>query len=375
MNTRIRDALVCALFAAFLSGMLGMFFALPERAFSEKEKRYLEKRPALSMKTLLSGDFGERAESWAADHLPGRDLFIGLNAAAERAAGLQVTKEIYIGRDGRLFERPCTDDDGTLEKNRAAIAEFAGAVGKTVDVMLVPSAGFLMRDQISDLADPYTDDRLIAEFFAQESDAIHPVELLAPFSAFPAPETLFYRTDHHWTSRGAYEAYRIYCAEKGKTPLPPDSYRITTEGGFYGTTYARACFWGLPPETLELWSSGGHYRVSFSEKEGSFDSLFFRDRLQEADKYPVWLDGNHPLVTIENLDPAAEGSLLVIRDSFANCLGCFLADSWKTVTLLDLRYYKEDAAALCAERQFDDILMVYSLRNFLTDSNLAWLRE
>ena len=373
MNTRIRDALLCALFGAFLLGMLGGLLFGRDQKFSEKEKRYLAERPALKLKTLFSGEYGQDVEDWAADHLPGRDFLVGLNARAERALGLQVTKEIYIGGDGRLFERPSAYDPAVLEKNRAAVSAFAETVGKPVDVMLVPSAGYLMQDQISNLSDPYEDDKILENAFPQENGLIRPINLLSVLAASPTPEAFFYRTDHHWTSLGAYEAYRLYCTEKGKTPLPPERYEIERVEGFYGTTYTRARFWALPSEPLELWNGPGRFRVSFSEKDGVYDQLFFRERLKETDKYPVWLDGNHPLVTIENLNPEAEGSLLVIRDSYANCLGCFLADSWKTVTLADLRYFKDSVSALCAERQFDDILLVYSVRNYMTDSNLSWL--
>lgn len=87
----------------------------------------------------------------------------------------------------------------------------------------------------------------------------------------------------------------------------------------------------------------------------------------------MWLDGNHPLVTITNSSPQAQGKLLVIRDSFANCMGCFLADSYKTVVLADLRYYRQPLSLLCESEGFDDILFMYSVGNFMSDSNIVWL--
>ena len=100
--------------------------------------------------------------------------------------------------------------------------------------------------------------------------------------------------------------------------------------------------------------------------------VFYWERLEEADKYTVFLDGNHSLVRIHN--PAAEGKLLVIRDSFSNCLGCFLAESYGEVVLVDLRYYKQPVSELADLEQFDSILVCYSIGNFLTDANILWLR-
>ena len=86
----------------------------------------------------------------------------------------------------------------------------------------------------------------------------------------------------------------------------------------------------------------------------------------------MFLDGNHSVVRIHN--PAGKGKLLVIRDSYANLLGTFLAESYETVVLVDLRYYKNPVSQLIAEEGCDEILIAYSLGNFMTDANIVWLR-
>lgn len=366
----ILPAAFCLYLGLFLLG----FLLLPGKGYSEKEKRALAAFPALSAESLLSGRFESELESWAAEQLPGRDFFVSLNARFERAAGLQVTKEIYLGEDGRLFERPSVLDPQSLTRNRRALETFAEQLGQEVYVMLVPSAGYLMPEKIEGLADPYRDGEITAAFFDGAGERLIPVPLTERFEAEADRGALFYRTDHHWTSRGAYEAFRLFAEQVGKSVPAAEDYTVERVGGFWGSCWSRAGFWSIPPEELELWSSGGEMRVTFSEREGSHDGLFFRERLEAADKYPVWLDGNHPLVTVENLDPAAQGRLLVIRDSFANCLGCFLADAWKEVTLVDLRYYREPVSALCEGEGYDQILFVYSIRNLTTDSNIVWLR-
>ena len=373
MNARKRDALLCIGFCVFLGLALLAFLLSPPRAFSPREKRVLSPAPELSWAALASGDFGRRCEDYAADHLPGRDALIGLNARAERLMGLQATEEIYLGESGRLYERPCRPDPAVSRRNMDALNAFADTVGQRVDMLLIPSAGYMLRGDIRGVADPYVDDRLIAEAYALAGEGVRTVELLPDFSREASPEALYYKTDHHWTSLGAYTAYAGYMDLLGRDFPAREDYSVTEERGFYGSTYSRACLWDRPSESLELWDGGGSFTVSFSDREGRFDSLFFPERLKEADKYPVWLDGNHPLVTIQNSSPQAQGKLLVIRDSFANCMGCFLADSYKTVVLADLRYYKQPLSLLCREEGFDDILFVYSIGNFMSDSNIVWL--
>ena len=109
-----------------------------------------------------------------------------------------------------------------------------------------------------------------------------------------------------------------------------------------------------------------------AESEETHDGVFYWERLEEEDKYTVNLDGNHSLVRTEN--PDGEGKLLVIRDSFANSLGTFLAGEYETVVLVDLRYYRQSVSDLLEQEPFDRVLVCYSLSNFLTDTNLPWLR-
>lgn len=372
MKTKLRDKIICLLFLLSLFVMAALFVLLPREDFSQKEKRYLEKTPELSWKSLSSGDFGDKAEKYMADHLPFRDFLVGLSANAERLMGLQVTKDIYVGRSGRLYEAPYRQDTAATETNMEAINGFAKTLDIPVDFMLVPSAGYMMQDDIGGLKDPYIDDELISQAYGLAGENVRCIGLLDTFAGSER-ERLYYRTDHHWTGYGAWLAYREYMDSLGRESREEPDYGLSYVPGFYGSTYSRSCLWQYPPEDMEIWDDGGSYSVRFSDREGEFDSLFFPERLEEADKYTYWLDGNHPLVYIENRSPQARGSLLVIRDSYSNCLGCFLAGSYKTVVLADLRYYKEPLSELYRQEDFDNVLIVYSIGNFLTDNNFVWL--
>lgn len=372
MKGKLRDYILCLLFLLSVFAMAALFLLLPKEDFSQKEKRYLEKAPELSWESLSSGDFGEDAEKYMADHLPFRDFFVGLAANAQRLMGLQVTKDIYVGDSGRLYEAPYRENAAATESNMEAINAFAEKLGRKVDFMLVPSAGYMMQEDISGLKDPYMDDELIAAAYGLAGEELRCIDLLEAFAGADRGR-LYYRSDHHWTAYGAWLAYREYMASLGREGKAMEDYSLSYIPGFYGSTYSRSCLWQTPPEDMEVWDDGGTYTVSFSDREGEFHSLFFPERLEEPDKYTYWLDGNHPLVRIENGDAEAEGSLLVLRDSYSNCLGCFLAGSYKTVVLADLRYYKEPLSELYEQEGFDQVLIAYSIGNFLTDRNFLWL--
>ena len=355
--------------------LLGLFTAAGgKREFSYLEKRYLATQPSFTLERVLDGSFAEQFEEWAMDHLPGRESLTGLAALTDYAENLQVTKDIYLTKDRALVERPAAFSQQVIDRNMDAINSFAEQMGH-VEFMLIPSAGYLLQDRIVGLADPYSDKEIVSSAY-QIADAGH-VSVIDLFPVFEGEDArkFFYKTDHHWTSRGAYEACAFYTSSKGRILPAADTYRVETADGFQGSCYSRACLWSIPPESLELWRSGASFQVEFSDKELSYEDLFFQNYLNEGDKYQVFLDGNHPLVTVRNKTPGATGKILVIRDSFSNCFGCFLADAYETVLMVDLRYYRKPIKELVETERPDDILILYSVNNFMTDGNIGWLTD
>jgi hypothetical protein len=374
MKRKISDIIITILFCGFLGAMLLMFVLLPEQNFSEKEKRYLAQFPEVTWENIASGKLGEEVETYLADHIPGRDFLVGLAAYYDRYSGRQVTKDVYVAEGDRIVEAPVAWDEAAAQKNMNAINRFAETVGQKVDLMIVPSAGFCLEETVQGLKDPYNDTQIIRDIYAMAEDRVEGVDLVPAFNAVNDPGALYYRTDHHWTSRGAYAAYKAYM-ELQDRPYPAESdFTVTSHGGFYGSTYSRSGLWLTKSENVELWDTGAAFTVTNAETKEPHQGLFYEERLQELDKYTVYLDGNHSLVRIENPAAAGKGNLLVIRDSYANCLGTFLANSYESVTLVDLRYYRSPVSELVAQGDFTDILVCYSIGNFMTDANVIWLR-
>lgn len=371
MKNRIEQWITVIAFCAFLGIMMVLYLFLPKQEFSELEKRYLEGKPELTMDALTSGEFGADVDLYMADHIPGRDFFVGLNSYVELYTGRQVTKDIYLAEGDRLVEAPVQWNETQASKNVSSINNFAQILGREVDFMVVPSAGWAAQDSIQGVADPYLDESHIENLYAMTGENVNCVDML---EVFRDQADLYYRTDHHWTSQGAYKAYAAYMESKGREYPAEDVFSITSAEGFTGSTYTRAALWMIPGEPLEMWQHSQNIQVT-NETGNVNQGVFYEARLQETDKYTVFLDGNHSVVTIENPDNAGKGSILVIRDSYSNCLGGFLAESYETVVLVDLRYINNQTVSeMDAQYNFDDVLVCYSLSNFLTDNNLFKLK-
>lgn len=356
-----QNIIAIVLFCSVLGAMaLGIF--IPKPAFSEMEKRYLAKAPVLSWKAVLDGTWSKQAEDYLIDHIPGRNLFVGIHAYAELLAGRQKVSDIWLA-EGKLLEAPVGVDESTITRNMNTIHAFADALDQTVHVMVVPSAGWAAGVK------GYTDDDTL-EAVAQLAGGN--VSVISVGDLYAGKPELYYNTDHHWTSRGAFYGYRAFMQSVGKAYPSEQEFTITEIPDFRGSTYSRSALWLFPGDTIELWNGSDQLRVTNAESKETHAGIFYWDRLEEADKYTVFLDGNHSLVRIQN--PEKTGKLLVIRDSYSNCLGGFLARSFGEVVLVDLRYYRQPVSQLVREEGFNDILVCYSCANFLTDTNLVLLK-
>lgn len=370
-KAKLHEIITCVLFCAFLGSMGLLYLLLPKLDFSALEKRELEKTPELTVDTLVSGQFGADLEDYMADHMPGRNFFVGLGSYYDLMIGQQPTKDVYLAENNRLVEPPVVWNQAQVEKNIKYINRFAQTVNQNVDLILVPSAGFILQDTIQGIHDTYFDDEIIDKIYDLSGDGVRCMNLVGLYRNANNADEIYYRTDHHWTSYGAYMAYRAYMQCLGREYRPQESFTVETHSGFRGSTYSRSGLWLTPAEEIALWY-GSELRVETNA--GIQNSPFYPDRLQDPDMYTVFLDGNQPIVRIINEGNAGKGKLLVIRDSYANCMGSLLAESYEEVVMVDLRYFKEPLSQLVMEEGFDNILVMYSLGNFMTDANFPFLK-
>lgn len=369
---------VVLLFIGIIVVMQAAFWMLPRRPFSENEKRVLAEAPQINAAGIADGSVFRSIESYLSDHFPGRNLWVGANACLERAEGRGATEDIVCGMDGWLFTAPVSEDRETLWDNMQAITTFAGRQSVPVTMMAVPSAGAVVSDKLPALHLPYPDADLLEEARRIAGNTLHWVDLYTDFCSAEQPETLYYRTDHHWTTEGAYRAYCLLMDKLGQPSVPRDDFTVEQIADFYGTSYSRSGLWLTDPDTIELWTDSDIQAVTTVYDANRADpvtreGMFFREYLEDADKYPVFLSGNHARVHIEtNADSGKR--LLVIKDSYAHALAPFLAEEYSTIDLIDLRYFKQQTiSSWLEENPADEILLVYGLSSLAEDKNLQWL--
>ena len=333
----------------------------------------------MSVNSVLDGKFGTDFEKYFADHFPLRTQWVGANAYFNLSVGNNGADGVYNCKNGYLINKPQLDDS-TLKSNVQTIADFAKSVDVPVTVTLVPSTGYIANDVLPAVHDTYTDDEKIenAQKVLTESGADF-VDLRSAFkNAYANGTQLYYKTDHHWTTAGAYTGYTEICKSLGITPADKSLFTVEKYNDFYGTTYSTSGFWLTQPDTIEIWNNKNNTEKNISveiiegDEKQDYHSMYFYNHLKEDDKYPVFIDGNHAMTRIKNTN-AAGGKILLVKDSFSHCLAPFLAENYSEVILVDMRYYKNSISELAQQEKPDNILVLYGIDNLATDTDIAWL--
>lgn len=367
-------------FVLFIFAMGIAFLLIPKKVYSTSEKRYLASFPELTADSFLSGDFGTDFEKYLSDHMTGREFFVGLNAYANLVQGLNGVSGKYLSDDGYIINQPL-DSENRLLENTELIKTFAQSVDVPVSMVLVPSTGYIMEDKLPANHLKYNDEEYFAQIEQSLKDSgVNFINILDEFVQYASHgQQLYYKTDHHWTSLGAYRAYQLICQSLGLEATPEEQFSVETYPDFYGTTYSGSAFWLSKPDSIQLWvnpvDTEESITVEITEGQTSSqsNSFFYKEHLEEEDKYPVYLNGNQPLVRITN-DNAPEGTLVVVKDSFAHCLVPFLSDNYSQIIMVDLRYYKGSISELITQENAGQVLFAYGIDNLGTDTDLLWLK-
>lgn len=377
MTTRY-SRFLSAFFCVFLAGLLAWHLLLPDRERSGVENRTLAQFPEFSWESLKDGSFTQGVEEYFADQFPLRDQWTGLKARTEQLLGKREFNGVYLCGDA-LIAKVEPPKDGLEEKNLSYVSRLAERTELPVYLGLIPSAAEIWRDRLPKGAESWDQAAFIAQ--AGSLEGVEPVDFLTALrdhAGERAWEGIFYRTDHHWTTLGAYYGYAavMEALGRGEEVLEVEEAKkrdLPVSNGFQGTLYSQSGVHWLEPDSIEFWVEDHFQVTSWRSGKPEAAELYDYDYLGEKDKYSAFLGGNQPLCVIKN--PEGTGKLLLIRDSYADSLAPFLALHFEEVHLLDPRYYRYSAAKYGSENGLDAIAVVYSVPNFITDRNLVLLTQ
>jgi len=348
-----------------------------EFAFSENENRYLARLPQLSLANVVDTSFMKGFEDWANDRVFGREGWIKFKNNTERLLGKLETDWVYI-TDNRMMQTWNDYNETSLSRNLEAINAFTARHNETpVYFMLVPTAIEVYRDTLP-VSAPIGSQKDFIKHCYDELPELTPIDLL-PLMEEHRDRYIYYRTDHHWASEGAYLAYTAAASVIGFTPLELNRFNAESAStSFRGTLHSRTLNNRITPDIIKIYTlSEGEPEVTVKINDGAsvteYDSLYFREYLEVKDKYSTFLGSQVPIVEISS-DIAGSGrSLLIIKDSYAHSLAPFLAKSFSEITMVDMRFINVHYSEIFDVEDFDAVLFVYNVITFSEDTHLMKL--
>ena len=358
---------------ALVLALDALFLFTGARAFSPLENRNLQQRPALTLAGVTSGRYEGRVDDYVSDQFPFRDAWVALKTAIDRLGGRTESNGVYLGGDGYLIQDFTMPSEADYRANLDALAGFLQRHGDLKQyVMIAPTAVTVERDRLPALA-PAGDeggylDRLARDLAGAPARFI---DLRAALAGARAQGQVYYRTDHHWTSDGAHAAYLALSAAAGLSGEAARLERRLLSGDFQGTLSASSGF--LPGERDALWAyvppEDEQFVVTYVGENRRSASLFAAAHLDTRDQYAVFLGGNHAEVKVETLLDNGR-VLLVLKDSYANCLIPMLVGDYEKIIVVDPRYFTGRLEVLMEAEGVNEVLVLYNASMLAGDTAL-----
>lgn len=390
--------LMIGLFALVLCGTSLLTAVLPKKERSENENRTLAQMPTIvnenklkaaknpadvwnSVKWKYINDrtgkaFKDDFETFLCDHLAGREMWVKFSNGIQRLSGKQEINGVYT-YDGRMIQTFKDFDAELVNDSINAINGFAERFpDKQTFLMIAPTAQEFVSNKIPSYVGLASEKSFIDDCYKKARN-VTTIDCHS-FLAGSANEYIYYRTDHHWTSLGAFRAYQSAAKALGYTAYGYNSFNIeTVSSDFRGTLYSRTLDDSVIPDSIEYYTlSKNEPQVKMTCMNGAsvdeYDSLYVREFLEQKDKYSSFTGSNAPIVTIET-DVDNDKTLLIVKDSYAHSLVPFLSKHYSKITMADMRYISTDLNQLIKLGDYSQVMFMFNAITFSEDGNLTKL--
>ncbi|WP_042347639.1 DHHW family protein [Bacillus massiliigorillae] len=369
------NKIIIGIFLCFIAGIAMLNVVSTDRGFSEKENRPLMQLPKFSLESFFSGSYTEDFEEYMTDQFTGKEFWLSVKAKVEKMLLKQENHGIYIGKDGFLLER-FNKPSNQLMDNVDSINYFAK---KATDIssyfLLVPTSIAVNNDKLPPFAPNYSQREVIQTVNDKLSSSIAFIDVYKNLLE-QKDEYIYFKTDHHWTMRGAYLAYEKVAPILNIAPYPIKEFSIEkVSSNFLGTFYNKVNNTSIRSDSIEVFKPcfDVTYRVDYDDGQVS-SSLYNEEFLRKRDQYSYFLNGNHSTVKITSSVKNGR-KIAVIKDSYAHAFIPFLANHFEEIFVIDLRYNHSNIYQYLNEQNINEVLFLYNIVTFSTDTNLIWLRQ
>lgn len=368
-NLPRKNLYIVLVYLLFIFSFLFLHLYNEDITFSESENRNLQNKPHFTFESFFTGQYTAQLDEYIIDQFPFRTMWVKSKSTMEYLMGKSENNNVFFTHNHSLIHNLPMLEQHSIDTNIRYIQKFSDDTEVSVYTTVIPSQ-LGIYPNLLDRNTPYQDEINIIHDIYQKFDSsafINVHETLLNHKN----EYIYYHTDHHWTSLGAYYAYAAIMNSLGHSPIAITDYSPTIHStDFYGTLDSKAYTPFTKADTITTYIS--NQDIEYTTVDGTnLGLLYDYSLLNVKNQYQMFLGGNHPLV---NINGNGDKNLLIIGDSYSNCLVPFFIPHFKSIHLVDLRTNKYSMSEYIINENIDKVVICYSISNFITDKNLVFLR-
>lgn len=361
-------------FFCFSVGVMLLYYVVsPDKDVSEGENRPLQKRPSFTLSSFADGSFMDSMEKWLSDQFPLRDKAVTFKTLLDRTLGKKEQNGVYFGKDGFLFEKGSEYDEERIIKTTSSMKSFIKKYGiENSAVIISPNALELLPEYLPEFVKEESQQEMLSDIKKKlKKSGADWIDCYKILSSQEDRAQLFFRTDHHWTTRAAYAVFKKLKSEweleekgvKFKFYTVTDEFQGTlasSSGTDTVTDKIEICM----PEKKDM-----SYVAVWESQALRKATLFDKTKLNTKNKYEVFLGGNFDKVEITTNNGNMK-SLLIFKDSYANSMIPMLTPYFSKIVIVDPRYYSDEIDNLVNDNDFTHLLFLYNVNTFLEDTSI-----
>lgn len=362
------------IFILFIGIFVGANLITKDKTYSETENRILATKPNFTIDRLLEGRFTSKFEDYVVDQFIGRDFFTNIKMSVDKLLGRNQANGVFLGKDGYLIEDFTAPNEEAVNQNLQAIDNFAKRYKDVKQYMLIsPTSVGILKDKLPYSAPVIDQESYLKSYKEKLPSSIKFVDTYETLNNHKY-EYIFYKTDHHWTSLGAFYSYEKLAEDMGLKKKPDDYYNVQlVSNDFFGALSSKSGYDVEEGDKVQVYipaKNEEYVVVNYVEEQEKSASLYSSEALDKKDNYEVFLKGNHPLVKIKT-SAKNNKTLLIFKDSYANSFIPFLTNDFSKIIVVDPRYYYEDIDKLMEQENVNEVLYLYNANTFFNDTSLS----
>lgn len=254
-----------------------------------------------------------------------------------------------------------------VEKNARAYMAMADYYASlwphaTLSVEVVPLAsGMLDREQFGSRV---TDQNNLIETINSYSTVVNGVNCFDEMWSH-RDEYLFFKSDHHWTARGAYYAYVAFAKSVGLDPVPiTELEEVCLNDAWQGTMYK----YSGDERVLSIYDAvyaylprKAHTMTIYGATGGK--SVYQSSIVQSSKSYGAFIAGDNAYTIINVPENPQDMNVLVFKDSFGNAFVPYLCEHYGNIIVVDPRHVTFNVYEQLKDYPLRDIVFLTNATN------------